>query len=138
MSEFICYDCGAEFDDPREEMTGVSYAGIYERCHVCPECGSDNFGVRKTCENCGEPLDCYDDRICDECFGELATLENALDFGGEDFIDYVADRIGASVTMTRDDMLNATDDLAIEIKKLAFRYCIEYSRNFEDWVSQYN
>lgn len=52
MSKFTCNDCGAEFDEPDEEMVDLEdyygVGGLFGDHHsgymdVCPECGSEDI-----------------------------------------------------------------------------------------------
>ena len=46
MARFICYDCGAYFDEPKEvrESRGEFWgAPAFETMYYCPYCESDDF-----------------------------------------------------------------------------------------------
>lgn len=55
MYEFICPECGYEFDTPHEydERHGFTH-GPFEKWSVCPNCGQPGYERTIRCDRCGK------------------------------------------------------------------------------------
>lgn len=79
---YKCDECGAVFDTPSVERTGVSYAGFYETENVCPGCGSTNYDPAQLCDYCGEYFTDVEafEGCCKHCYDEARkALDRFLD-----------------------------------------------------------
>ena len=72
---YKCLDCNAEF----EELDFLAEPHGEVRGH-CTCCGSDNVTDGNSCAICG---DYTDDVVCERCWKELMTLNNAISVGAE-------------------------------------------------------
>jgi len=78
MSLYICTDCGATFDEPKEvtETHGLE-TPPYEKLLVCPECLSSDYDTAVMCGRCKTAVPsagCYfvdNTHYCTKCFATL-------------------------------------------------------------------
>ena len=78
---FICFDCGAVFDEPatyRDSRGEFWGAPVWETCGMCPVCGSTEYDTAECCERCGEyvPETHYfgNIKVCDICLEDLGGV----------------------------------------------------------------
>ena len=83
MTLYICTDCGATFDEPKEivEKHGLE-TPPYEKLLVCPECLSSDYDTAVVCGSCQKEVPstgCYfvnNQHYCKTCFTHLELPKN--------------------------------------------------------------
>ena len=119
---FKCLECGAEFEEPEELMEPHG-----EIRTACPHCGSDDVEAGNACELCGAYTDAI---LCDSCWDELMTLDNAIDVGREieaqveinGFFEYYFDKKDINRILMRELRKELEFDTPADIKELCSDY----------------
>ena len=103
---WICNDCGAVFEEPRQTHNGGTYDEPWTECPVC----GGGYERAELCDICGcwkHPDDMASKHCCDGCAERERTVENALRFlkdckkEKDFFVDWLFDSttVNASVAL---------------------------------------
>ena len=142
----ICKDCGTVFKDdecPTYEEdygfeTGVGFKSCTQTFEECG-CGGD-LTEAKQCEICGEwedPDNLIED-ICERCFEEKSTFENAIGFGAENK-EYVEINGYLASEFTSEQIERVLLKELEEAKKLGIKtkhkeFCLKDKEDFAIWL----
>lgn len=133
----VCNHCGKVISEEELEWVKEPYGKMVAA--PCERCGGD-FVEATECEVCGEWFDnCEGHGICEVCFDEYETYEDAVDIGKEDLKTVKVELNGFTASvLTPDKIAEILDDWVAKNyandKTAIVKYCESDMDYFTNWI----